>query len=53
MFLKTIKRNSVTTRKVGRDMAAYTSRSDRVCQQLEALCVDSAAIDLPKINSKH
>lgn len=28
------------------------SRPDRVCQQLEALCVDSAAIDLPKINSE-
>lgn len=52
MFLKTIKHNSVTTRKVGRDMAAYTSWSDRVCQQLGALFVDSAAIDLPKITNK-
>lgn len=52
MFLKTIKHNSVTTRKVGRDMAAYTSWSDRVCQQLGALFVDSAAIDLLKITNK-
>lgn len=41
----------MTTRKVGRDMAAYTSWSDRVC--LGALLVDSAAIGLAQINSKH
>lgn len=53
MFLKTIKHNSTTTWKVGRDMAAYTLWSDRVCQQLCELFVDSAIIGLPQINSKH
>lgn len=43
----------MTTRRVGRDMAAYTSWSDRVCQQLWASFVDTAAIGLPQINSKH
>lgn len=43
----------MTTWRVGRDMAAYTSRSDRVCQQLWASLVDTAAIGLSQINSKH
>lgn len=54
MFLKTLKHSTINLKRVGRDMAAYTLWSDRVCQQKHfASLVDSAINDLPQINNKH